>query len=64
MLKNMLTHLDFGPENQNLLIVISTISIYQNPPISTFQNFGGGGKNWLMVLLMGLLMGRQVSEDC
>ena len=41
----MLTLLYFGPEIQNLLISIPTISIYQNPPISFFQKIGGGGIN-------------------
>ena len=41
MLKKMLTLLDFGPENQNLVMSISTISIYQNLPISIFHFFWG-----------------------
>ena len=40
--EEMLTLLDVGPENQNLVISIPTISIYQNSPISIFQFFGGG----------------------
>ena len=39
-LKQMLTLLDVRPENQNVLISISTISIYQNPTISIFSFFG------------------------
>ena len=41
--EKMRTLLDFGPEHQFFLISISTISIYQNPPISFFHFFGGGG---------------------
>jgi hypothetical protein len=40
---NKMRLLDFGPENQNLLLSISTISIYQNLPISIFQIVGGMG---------------------
>ena len=40
--EEMLTLLDFGPEDQNLVISISTISIYQNLPISFFPIFVGG----------------------
>jgi hypothetical protein len=38
----LFTLLDFGPQIQNLVIPISTISIYQNRSISIFSICGAG----------------------
>ena len=43
--ERMLTLLDFGPENQNILISTSTISMYENCSISIFPIFAGIGAN-------------------
>ena len=43
--EQMSTLLDFGPQIPNLVIPISTISIYENRPISMFFKFWGGGED-------------------
>jgi hypothetical protein len=42
-IEQMFTLLDFRPQVQNLVIPISTISIYQNRSISIFSNLGAWG---------------------
>jgi len=53
--EELFTLLDFGPEIWDLVMPISTISIYQNSSISIFPNFwDGGGEiiNWLINYLL------------